>query len=286
MDEEHKHRNCLYYDKFREGIWNRFELTMASQEEKNALIRTIETKWWFCGGQDTYSHLHRARDDRGEIGSVDDKTLADWARLWKRYFPNEEMPERESACVCDKEGLRYNLFITDGKDVLVIGRVCLKQFLPRQAQKMDARRCERCVEPHKNRKDNYCNACRIDIKEEEKKRVAEEYERALMLQQEREAERREQMRREWEEQMRRWQEEREAKEQEDREDAERRARVCECGFEKHPQFPTCYLCHQRKAKEQQAILDKMPLQQQRMFRCSCGKPKKPQFATCWSCRGQ
>lgn len=269
-----EHHNHITYWRFREGICQTLGLDeRASEEEKNALIKIIEEKWWFCGGKDTRIELDR-NDDEGEASTVPERVLQQWAWLWNHYFPSTPMPEAEEACVCDKGGLRYNVYITDGEQVIVIGRICLRQFLPLQANKMDSKHCERCIKPHQNRKDNYCNACRILNKKEEEERVQAEYERTLRNQQEHRA----MVAREREEEHRRLVEEKQQEE-------ERQARVCECGAEKAPYFPQCYYCHQRKLREQQERLKQMTPQQRKVFFCSCGKGKKPGFTTCWSCRG-
>jgi hypothetical protein len=251
MEEQHNH---ITYWRFREGICQALELDeKASDEEKDALIRMIETKWWFCGGRDTRVDLD-SNDDEGEKDSVPEHILAEWARLWRHYFPDTPMPEADNECVCSKRGLRYNVYITDGEQVIIIGRICLRQFLPRQAEKMNSKRCDRCFKPHQNRKDNYCKACRILNKKDEERRVKEEYEQRLLEQARQQAE-----------------------------EAQERARWCECGMPKQPQYAQCYYCSERKKKEE---IEKMTPQQRKAMFCQCGAKKKPQFPTCWSCRGQ
>jgi hypothetical protein len=260
-----EYRNDINYDRFRNGLYDCFNLEEASQEEKDALIEKIETEWWFCGGQDTLSHMHDANNDEGgEVLSA--ALMRTWLMLWNRTFPNEPMPEPEIECICTKYGLRYNCFITDGSQVLVIGRVCMRQFLPRIAKDMNAKRCERCLEPHKNRKDNFCRGCRIVIKEEQK-REAEE--------QKREAEEREEA-----------EEKRMAEEMRVRElvEAEKRARICQCGSMKLSHFPRCYHCYLRGVREQEDLVEMMTPMQKSIFLCPCGKRKKPTFATCWACK--
>jgi len=254
--EQHNH---ITYWRFREGICQALELDdKASEAEKDALIKEVETKWWFCGGRDT--RPEQEQRDEGDKDSVPEHVLAEWARLWEYYFPGADMPGAESTCVCNQGGLRYNTWITDGERVVVIGRVCLRQFLPRQAKKMNSKRCDRCFKPHQNRKDNYCKACRVLNKQDEARQVKEDYERRLV----------EQAKRNAEEAIRR------AKE------AQEQAMWCECGMPKQPQYAQCYYCAERKKKEEVA---KMTPQQRKAMFCDCGAKKKPQFPTCWSCRG-
>lgn len=254
--------NRITYWRFREGLCALFEKSMASEEEKDELIRKIEQEYWFCGGKDTRPHKD-INDDRGQKGGISQHILDGWARLWRQNFPDDEMPEATTECVCDQEGLRYNCYLTNGKDILIIGRICLHQFLPKQAKNIYKKRCDRCVKPHRNRNDNHCKECRVAIKMEQKRQAKEEYDKRLLEQQEHLArERMERERREVEE-------------------AERRARTCECGRQKEPQYPTCYPCMKRKREEQMMT---MTPQQRRTMVCGCGRTKKPQYLTCWACR--
>ena len=256
---EETHHNHITYSRFREGICELFGLDEhASDEEKDTVIETIETKWWFCGGRDTRIELD-INDDEGEAASLSPKVLERWEKLWKYYFPTTPMPEAVNTCVCNKSGLRYNVFITDGKEVIIIGRICLIQFLPQQAKRMNSKRCERCMKPHKNRKDNHCRECQEQRKEEEERRFREETEQRLREQRERERERLRQLQQE----------------------AEIRARTCKCGAAKQREYPQCYFCSQKKKRQE---YDMMSPQQRKAFFCSCGKSKKPQFSTCWICR--
>jgi hypothetical protein len=246
-----------------------YEEDELSNEVKDRIIKDVEQNWWFCGGRDT----HIENDEDEEHGSiVSEAQLAKWEALWEHYFPGRAMPEPSHECVCNKGGLRYNCFITNGKKVLIIGRVCLKQFLPKQhqeAKEATSKRCDRCKAVHRNRKDNYCNDCRSLIKaEQEMERYNEE-------------------KKEWE-RLRREQEQRdmefrrravEVMKQQEEEKKERERRQCGCGGWKPPQYPECWDCRKKR-------LDSLSETEKKKVLCPCGKMKKPQFATCWSCRGK
>lgn len=256
MAEEHHNR--ITNPAFREGFLEAlgYKVDDLSLEQKNAIIEDVEKNWYFCGGRDT-------KPDSETPCPYDTKA---WKRLWEHHFGNKPMPDSCEYCVCRQDGLRYNLFITDGQRTVTIGSVCMYQFLPRIASQVKAKHCDRCMKTHKNRKDNYCKDCRIWWKKEEERRVQAEYEQSLRNEQERQA------------LITRLRQEEKQKEE------ERRARLCECGCIKQPQFPVCYLCHQKKERERQERVSQMTPQQKKAFICSCGKPKKPQFMTCWGCR--
>lgn len=260
---------------FREGIMEAlgFQVDDLSLEAKGRIIRDVEENWWFCGGRDT----------QPESETPCPYNTKEWATLWRHYHGNKPMPDACRFCVCRQDGLRYNLFITDGPRVITIGSVCMYQFLPRIAGQIKSKYCEhiiggkRCMEPHRNRKDNYCKECRPMVKEE---REAEEERKKQEEKQERERE--EQM--EWRERMERERERREEREREEEKERERRVRQCECGMVKAPYLPQCYHCHQKKLRQRQEELNQMTPQQRKAIQCACGKLKKPQFLTCWGCK--
>jgi len=211
MDE--KTTNHITFESFKRGLLQELghKPEELSPEEKDAIIREVEENWWFCGGQDTRSGLHSTydHDDVGETQSINKEILLRWEALWNYYFPNYSMPEPTEICVCGKKHLRYNCYITDGnvETVIMTGRVCIQQFLPKLADNMNAKHCDDCMKPHKNRKDNYCNDCRLQRKEEEKR------------------------------------EEQEREEKRQEEEKERLARICACGGRKEPEYPRCWNCH-------------------------------------------
>lgn len=76
---------------------------------------------------------------------------------FKLCFKDDEIPELIDKCVCG-QCILENCYITDGERILVLGNCCIKKFIPKSS-----RTCEICGEPHKNRKVNKCNNCRIGI---------------------------------------------------------------------------------------------------------------------------
>lgn len=107
----------------------------------NEQIFDIEQNWLYCG----YRH--------------NESEWSDGASLFKCYFPREDFPEFSKECVCRQKLLVRNDWITDGKEVLIIGQCCKDMFI-----KNRLKTCSICKTPHKNRSDNYCNDCRMDIK--------------------------------------------------------------------------------------------------------------------------
>lgn len=59
-------------------------------------------------------------------------------------------------------------------DIHVVGSCCIKQFIDVDKQK---KTCERCLKAHKNRRDCFCNDCRLVIKQEEINKLLEKYAR-------------------------------------------------------------------------------------------------------------
>jgi hypothetical protein len=94
----------------------------------------INGGWRYCGG-DRGRHLN----------------------YWRTCHGDMPLPDHESKCVCGHK-ITENCYITDGKELLVLGMCCIKRFVPKCT-----RTCERCGEPHKNRIVNRCNECRIGV---------------------------------------------------------------------------------------------------------------------------
>jgi hypothetical protein len=78
---------------------------------------------------------------------------------YKLASKNDVLPEHHTHCACGHP-IKENCYITDGERILVLGNCCIKRFLPK---KNSGRTCEVCGEPHKNRKINKCNECRIGV---------------------------------------------------------------------------------------------------------------------------
>ena len=69
-------------------------------------------------------------------------------------FSHLQQPEHTDRCVCDHV-MQENCYTTDGTDMIAVGNCCIKKFV-----NQSGRTCDKCGEPHKNRKVNRCNLCR------------------------------------------------------------------------------------------------------------------------------
>jgi hypothetical protein len=69
----------------------------------------------------------------------------------------DDEPEPSNICVCSHKIKENCYLVNDNNDVLIIGNCCVKKFVPEENQ---GRRCLKCNDKHRNRKDNYCNNCR------------------------------------------------------------------------------------------------------------------------------
>ena len=59
--------------------------------------------------------------------------------------------------------IKENCFIEDENgEIVIIGNECINKFC-----KISYRSCSNCEARHQNRKDNYCNDCRIILKKQE-----------------------------------------------------------------------------------------------------------------------
>ena len=111
----------------------------------------------FMRGLEKYS-ISKAEIDRGDwvySGGNQGRHL----RYWKLRTKGEEIPDLDDHCVCGHY-IKENCYIENSKDpndIIVLGNCCIKRFLPKEAS---GRTCEKCRRPHRNRKDNLCNACR------------------------------------------------------------------------------------------------------------------------------
>ena len=76
---------------------------------------------------------------------------------WKLRFGNKKIPEFKESCLCDHELSIENCYIemADSK-IIVLGNCCIKRFIGNSS-----RTCSICKKPHRNRKDNFCNTCRL-----------------------------------------------------------------------------------------------------------------------------
>jgi hypothetical protein len=114
-------------------------------------IKDVEENWFYCG------HIVVDRDTK-------DITESDLYKL-KHYFPMLPIPDFQDSCVCRQKLYVRNEWITDMKEVLIIGQCCVNMFIAHSSKT-----CMLCKAPHRNRKDDLCKECRdkILLKEKEK----------------------------------------------------------------------------------------------------------------------
>lgn len=136
------------HKKFVSGLKNDYAMT-------DEQIKEVQEKWWFCGGR-----AHYKIESSGNIEDFIYPEYLWWESYFKQYFPNEPLPDQIDECVCHTKIL-YNCYITDGNEVLIIGRCCKNHFIVNSGKT-----CSRCRKSHRNKKDNYCDDCRILIQQE------------------------------------------------------------------------------------------------------------------------
>lgn len=95
--------------------------------------------WYYCGGRN-------GRDPRH-------------LNYFKMKCPNDDLPDLTDRCICYHK-IKENCYITNGDEILILGNCCIKKFLP---EENSGRTCEICKKPHKNRKNNRCNDCRVGL---------------------------------------------------------------------------------------------------------------------------
>lgn len=125
------------------------------------------------------SYLKNFYNGLREIGGSDREK--DFTKVGSEYIMEGER------CICGHEIKRcYDVRSRINGNVMTVGSCCVKKFDIKK-------RCDRCNTEHKNRKDNYCEACRIAIKNEEVERQV--LERQLLAQERQKKEIERQMRR-------------------------------------------------------------------------------------------
>lgn len=111
------------------------------RERSQAQDDTFASEWVYAGGSEGSNYNY-----------------------FKIRFPGKPVPAQEFECLCTHP-IQENCYIENlfTGELVVVGNCCIEKFLPEDHQH---RTCGRCNQPHKNRKDNYCNACRevmIDV---------------------------------------------------------------------------------------------------------------------------
>jgi hypothetical protein len=109
------------FDRFKKGLKDNYDMD----------YETIKIDWKYCGG-DTGRHLN----------------------YYRLCYKKAKLPEHHNYCVCG-HFITENCFITDNKQLLVLGNCCIKAFLVK-----NGRTCEDCGNSHKNRIINKCNDCK------------------------------------------------------------------------------------------------------------------------------
>lgn len=97
----------------------------------------INDGWKYCGGDYDY-HLNYYKNFKH-----------------KKILSKDDFPKHADTCICGHY-IKYNCYITNNKDILVLGNCCIKKFCP-----ISYKTCEICNNKHKNKKNNMCNKCRI-----------------------------------------------------------------------------------------------------------------------------
>lgn len=69
----------------------------------------------------------------------------------------DDEPKLTYKCICNHSIIENCYLANEDKKVLIIGNCCIKKFVAIENRN---RRCNKCNEIHKNRKDNYCSFCR------------------------------------------------------------------------------------------------------------------------------
>ena len=132
------------------------------------------------------------KETPGEETMSDEEVLARWV-----YVGHDENGP-ETRCICSHPIIN-NMTIRhiESKEELVVGSVCIKRWMKDVWDAyLESKRkhCDRCHQVHKNRKDNFCKACRVLNKQEEEAKLEEEERKA---EQKRIETRKDELRKEW-----------------------------------------------------------------------------------------
>jgi len=103
-------------------------------DKYNITLEDFMLKFKYCGG-DEGRHLN----------------------YYNLCYPGVKLQDHKDECICGHE-IERNRYITDNNKIIVLGNCCIKRFVV-----SNTRTCDGCNKPHKNRKVNRCNDCRIGI---------------------------------------------------------------------------------------------------------------------------
>lgn len=116
------------------------------------------------GGREKFKYSNSLDADDTIIKTHIPTTENNYWRICKK--DNDIMPKHMGICLCFHD-IKYNCFIKNIKTnkIYVVGRCCIKKFVHKE---MAGRRCDICLGPHRNSKNNICFDCRDVIKEKER----------------------------------------------------------------------------------------------------------------------
>ena len=130
-----------------------YQLLSQSQEFKlELLLRYTRDKGWIYFGGGYYTTNY----------DKDGFHYKRFTKLWPRWFDEEPKPIHSERCVCETP-IKQQCYIynTLTGEIVVVGNCCILKF------KLQGMTCDMCQAVHRNRSDNYCNDCRIIIKNQE-----------------------------------------------------------------------------------------------------------------------
>lgn len=132
-----------------ESQLNLSEKLIRGLKKYNLTLNDLRT-FKYCGG------------DGGGIPESDEEEVKKTrhSNYYKLMFGNKDFPHRVHNCICGHE-INENCYISDGNQMLILGNCCIKRFIPPE---LSGRTCELCKNPHKNRKYNLCNDCKVTYK--------------------------------------------------------------------------------------------------------------------------
>jgi uncharacterized protein (DUF3820 family) len=104
-----------------------------------------------------------------EISNNPDNCLREWRyaggnkgsheKYYKLRYKNCTKPSHQTHCICGSE-IVENCYLENILDqrIIAVGNCCIKRYIP---EELAGRTCLNCGNSHKNRKDSYCNDCRL-----------------------------------------------------------------------------------------------------------------------------
>jgi len=119
---------------------NSYQKKFYSNLKEKYGVEKVHLQWYVYRGGDTGRHKNYKTKTCGDLTII----------------------PHQNYCICGhkiKENCYMKLNNTDlsfAPEYLVLGNCCIKKYMPNKS-----RLCQRCGEPHKNRKDNFCGDCRI-----------------------------------------------------------------------------------------------------------------------------